>query len=270
MGSRAGHFASLGCATHRSLCHGLGGAGGWGGPPPNLDFQFARWTGFSQRNRCKDLPPQGKRSALISCWSESKSSGSRLIPSTAQGRAPLGSSLPTEQPTGRPAESKRAGWHVPPRWWVVPTQLRPGHEPPIPHTSLRLQIYILEALTTKWKEKKNKGWINVLKTQMQWKARKKKDHELNYRTINCLCLIEPYCSATQSSLTLRDPMNSSMPGFPVLHCLPEIAQSHVHWVDDATQPSHLLSPPSPYKHIENVTECLLKTQFNFCPISLRH
>ena len=33
-------------------------------------------------------------------------------------------------------------------------------------------------------------------------------------------------------------MNCSMPGFPVLHYLPEFAQTHVHWVDDP--PSHLI------------------------------
>ena len=34
-------------------------------------------------------------------------------------------------------------------------------------------------------------------------------------------------------------------GFLVLHCLPEFAQTHVHWADDAIQPPHPLSPPSP-------------------------
>ena len=34
-------------------------------------------------------------------------------------------------------------------------------------------------------------------------------------------------------------------GFPVLHHLPELAQTHVHWVSDAIQPSHPLSLPSP-------------------------
>ena len=42
-----------------------------------------------------------------------------------------------------------------------------------------------------------------------------------------------------------NPMDCSMPGFPVLHHLPEFAQTHVHWVDDAIQPSHPLLPPSP-------------------------
>ena len=40
-------------------------------------------------------------------------------------------------------------------------------------------------------------------------------------------------------------MGCSSPGFPVLHYLPEIAQNHVHWVDDAIQLSHALSSPSP-------------------------
>ena len=39
-------------------------------------------------------------------------------------------------------------------------------------------------------------------------------------------------------------MNCSMPGFPVLHYLPEFIQNHVHGVNDAIQPSHLLLLPS--------------------------
>ena len=50
------------------------------------------------------------------------------------------------------------------------------------------------------------------------------------------------CSATQSCPTLCDPRDCSVPGFPVLHCLPEFAQTHVHRVGDAIQPSHPLSP----------------------------
>ena len=34
-------------------------------------------------------------------------------------------------------------------------------------------------------------------------------------------------------------------GFPVHHQLPELTQTHVHWVSDAIQPSHPLSSPSP-------------------------
>ena len=54
-----------------------------------------------------------------------------------------------------------------------------------------------------------------------------------------------YCSLAQLCTTFCDPMDCSMPGFPVLHCLPEFAQAHVLWVSDAIQPSHPLSSPSP-------------------------
>ena len=41
-----------------------------------------------------------------------------------------------------------------------------------------------------------------------------------------------------------NPMDCSTPGFPVLCSLPEFAQTHVHWVSDAIQPSYPLLPPS--------------------------
>ena len=53
------------------------------------------------------------------------------------------------------------------------------------------------------------------------------------------------CSVVQSCLTLYNPMDCSLPGFPVFHHLPELAQTHVHWVSAAIQPSHPLSSPSP-------------------------
>ena len=49
----------------------------------------------------------------------------------------------------------------------------------------------------------------------------------------------------QSCPTLCDPMDCSMPGLPVHHQLSELAQTHVHQVGDAIQPSHLLSSTSP-------------------------
>ena len=52
-------------------------------------------------------------------------------------------------------------------------------------------------------------------------------------------------SVDQSYPTLCNPMDCSTAGFPVLHYLPEFAQTHVHWVGDATQPSHPLPSPSP-------------------------
>ena len=40
----------------------------------------------------------------------------------------------------------------------------------------------------------------------------------------CCC-----CSVAQSCLTFCSPMDCSTPGFPVIHCLPELAQTHIHW-----------------------------------------
>ena len=45
--------------------------------------------------------------------------------------------------------------------------------------------------------------------------------------------------------TLCNSINCCMPGFPVLHHLPEHAQTHVHWVGDANPTTHLLSSTSP-------------------------
>ena len=56
----------------------------------------------------------------------------------------------------------------------------------------------------------------------------------------CCC-----CSVANGVLTLRDPMDCSTPGSAVLRYLPEFAQTHVHWVGDAIQPSHPLSSLSP-------------------------
>ena len=70
----------------------------------------------------------------------------------------------------------------------------------------------------------------------------------------CITLIYRYCTVVdsvqfsavaQSCPTLCDPMDNSTSGFPVHHQLQALAQTHVHWVGDAIQPSHPLSSPSP-------------------------
>ena len=50
------------------------------------------------------------------------------------------------------------------------------------------------------------------------------------------------CSVAKSCMNLWDPMDCSTPGLPILHYLPEFAQTHVLWVDDAIQLSHLCCP----------------------------
>ena len=57
--------------------------------------------------------------------------------------------------------------------------------------------------------------------------------------------ISPGCLVTQSCLTLCDTMDCSTLVFPVLNHLLELAQTHVHLVRDAIQPSHSLLTPSP-------------------------
>ena len=54
-----------------------------------------------------------------------------------------------------------------------------------------------------------------------------------------------FSSVAQSRPTLCDPMDCNIPGFPVHHQLLELAQTYVHRVSDAIQPSHPLLSPSP-------------------------
>ena len=54
-----------------------------------------------------------------------------------------------------------------------------------------------------------------------------------------------FSSATQLCLTLCTPMDCRTSGFPALHQLPELAQSHGELISDAIHPSHPLWSPSP-------------------------
>ena len=85
---------------------------------------------------------------------------------------------------------------------------------------------------------------------IKWKVSSSKTmtpiSDLEVRLTNKKCFSSAQLSSvTQSCLTLCDLMNHSTPGLPVHHQLPESTQTHVHCVNDATQPSHPLSSPSP-------------------------
>ena len=71
-------------------------------------------------------------------------------------------------------------------------------------------------------------WRELRGTHFQWLQK-------------CICC----CSVAQSCPTLCDPRHCSTPGFPVLHHLPELPQTHVLWVCDAIQPSCPLLSPFP-------------------------
>ena len=59
---------------------------------------------------------------------------------------------------------------------------------------------------------------------------------------------DQFSSVSQSCPPLCNPMDCSVPGFPVHYQLPELAQTHVHQVSDAIQSSHPLSSLSPAIH----------------------
>ena len=63
--------------------------------------------------------------------------------------------------------------------------------------------------------------------------------------INIMILSVLVVVQSLSRVWLCDPMDCSMPGFSVLHHLLELVRTHVGWVNEAIQPSHPLSSPSP-------------------------
>ena len=56
-----------------------------------------------------------------------------------------------------------------------------------------------------------------------------------FSSLRMFCIFS-FCSVTKLCLPLCNPMNSSAPGFPVLHYLLEFTQIHIHWVSDAIVP----------------------------------
>ena len=72
------------------------------------------------------------------------------------------------------------------------------------------------------------------------------------KVTTCYCIINilplrkrPLQTLVQFSCCHIQLLNWSTPSFPVHHQFPELAQTHVHWVGDAIQPSHPLSSLSP-------------------------
>ena len=114
--------------------------------------------------------------------------------------------------------------------WEVPTKLS-GFFFPSPLSSFPLPAWV-------------KMWIWI-----HWEPRHQAlslwSGSTDYKTLDYQRTNPQFSSVAQSCPTLCDPMNCSTPGLPVQHQLPEPTQTHVHWVSDAIQPSHLLLSRSP-------------------------
>ena len=72
------------------------------------------------------------------------------------------------------------------------------------------------------------------------------------------------CSVARLCPTPCDPMDCSTPGFPVLHYLPEFAETHVHWVGDAIQPCEwsTCSNSAPCHYLCLVSFCIQFSTFS--------
>ena len=79
----------------------------------------------------------------------------------------------------------------------------------------------------------------------------------NWATTEAL-LVYQFSSVAQLCPILCNPMDCSIPGFPVHHELPELTQTHVYWVGDAIQPSHPLLSPSPSVFNDSQNQGLFK------------
>ena len=69
----------------------------------------------------------------------------------------------------------------------------------------------------------------LVKTYILWSSK-----WWTWLTLKCY-LTYCCCSVAQLCPTLCNPMDCNMPNFPVLHCLPEFAQTHIHWINDGIQ-----------------------------------
>ena len=81
-----------------------------------------------------------------------------------------------------------------------------------------------------------------------WPAAQTPELDLQNKTLKVSKVWGVICSVQFIHSVVSDtlwPINSSTPGFPVHHQLPELTQTHVHQVGDAIQPSHPLSSHSP-------------------------
>ena len=94
-----------------------------------------------------------------------------------------------------------------------------------------------------------------------WNTKRLRRQEWNNHENSFSWKTEFMCGSVQLILscpTFWNPMDYSTPGLPVCHQLPELTQTHVHWVSDAIQPSHPLLSPSPPAFSLSQHQCLFQ------------
>ena len=123
--------------------------------------------------------------------------------------------------------------------WETETPIR-GHQSPVQeHIDSRVQSW--DAKDVWWGKQRSAAEVTeVVRLSRSGLTFGLPGYSSQDACLYCYCC----CSVAHSYLTLCNPMDCSTPGFLVLHCLPEVAQTHVHWVSDAIQPSRPLLPPS--------------------------
>ena len=105
--------------------------------------------------------------------------------------------------------------------------------------------YVLFSWKASWRQKFRRSFRIFLLQILSWEYRVcwAALHHLLVEAGSMTSLF--LCVQWLSQVWFCDSVDCSIPGFSVLHYLPEFAQTHVHWVGDVIQPSHPLSPPSP-------------------------
>ena len=110
---------------------------------------------------------------------------------------------------------------------------------PMQYSPASFSVYgILQARIMKWVAISHSKFMDN-KIQQNQKNPTATSEESEQGTVHAPCTQHHlFSSVTPLCLILCDPMDYSTSGFPVLHCLPEFAQTHVHWVNDAS--NHLI------------------------------
>ena len=115
------------------------------------------------------------------------------------------------------------------------------------HHKYHLGSFFLSALAL---NERNRRFSEVLRVTAEKTAAKQREDSVTITHVvfnpeQATEFVSYCCSVTQLCLTLCNTMDYSMPVFPVLHYLPEFAQTHVCRGSDAIQSSHSLLPSPP-------------------------